>query len=59
MACKEGQLNIVELMVNDFQYQFECSTFEWNDSFCFSRTQIHICTVIIYSRVQTELQKCN
>ena len=31
-------------MVND-QYQFECSTCEWNDSFWFSRT------VIRYSRV--------
>ena len=33
MACKEGQFDIVELMVNDFQYQIECSTCEWNDSF--------------------------
>ena len=30
MACKEGQFDVVELMVND---QFECSTCEWNDSF--------------------------
>ena len=38
MACKEGQFNVVELMVNevqDFQYQFECSTCEWNDSFLY------------------------
>ena len=42
MGCKEGQFDVVELMVNDqfktFKYQFECSTCEWNDSFRFSRT---------------------
>ena len=46
MACKEGQLDVVDLMLND-QYQFECSRCEWNDSFWFNRT----CTVIRYSRV--------
>ena len=45
MAFKEGQFDVVELMVNDqfkTKYQFECSTCDGNDSFC---------TVIRYSRV--------
>ena len=33
MASKEGQFDEVELMVQGFEYQFECSTYEWNDSF--------------------------
>ena len=34
MACKEGQFDSVE-MDSRFWYQFECSTYEWNDSFSF------------------------
>ena len=46
MACKEGQFDVVELnnYLKGFKYQFECSSYEWNDSFC-------TCTVIRYSRV--------
>ena len=42
MACKEGQFDVVELMVQDFQYQFECSTCEWNDPFGFKTFSINL-----------------
>ena len=48
MAFKEGQFDIVELMVNDFQYQFECSTCEWNDSVWFSRTYVRLLDTLGY-----------
>ena len=36
MACKKGQFDVVEvelMAIQDFQYQYECSTCEWNDAF--------------------------
>ena len=41
MACKEGQFDAVQLMVNsqrkNFKYQFECSICQWNDSLWYVR----------------------
>ena len=33
MVCKEGQFDVVELMTSRLSNQFECSTYDWNDSF--------------------------
>ena len=38
MACKGIQFYVVEQQIKAFKYQFECSAYEWNDSFWFGKS---------------------
>ena len=48
MACKEGQFDVVELMVND---QFKTFSINLNAQHVNGMTPFDFCTVIRYSRV--------
>ena len=51
MAYKEGQFDVVELMIND---QFKTFSINLNAQHVNGMTPFDVCTVIRYSRVKTK-----
>ena len=50
MAFGKGQFDIVK-PIQDFQYQFECSTYDWNDSFLHGGKYVRLLDTLKYNQV--------